>query len=156
MKHDLYKSGQVARYHCNPTMSMFRQTNADHQWGVAMIILHLNPSAGIRLIRAALEHDVGEMHTGDIAWPVKQTHPEHAANHDELEQKASAHLGAPRQRLPPEDEKWLKLGDRLESLLYMQMYQGMLQWSDKNIFNIIKQAEELGVENQVKDLIDGK
>lgn len=33
MLSEQHKTGQVRRYHCNPQMVRYGQTNADHQWG---------------------------------------------------------------------------------------------------------------------------
>lgn len=70
----LRDAGAVTRYH---TARMLRTQNlAEHSFGVAMIILHVEPTASARLIAAALYHDLAELATGDIPAPVKWDSPE--------------------------------------------------------------------------------
>ncbi len=69
----VYRSGQVIRWHQNPEMNRAMQTNADHQWGVAVIIMSEFPDdVSVRLLRAALLHDVGEVVVGDLPGPLKR------------------------------------------------------------------------------------
>lgn len=66
-------AGEIARYHTWPTIG--QQTCANHQWNVARILLAIWPEAPRALIVEALFHDVGEMATGDIPYPVKKNNP---------------------------------------------------------------------------------
>jgi HD containing hydrolase-like enzyme len=79
----LYTAGEVRRFH---TMRLLHpQNDAEHAWGVALIILWLYdtefPSAG--LLRAALLHDVPECVTGDppaqVKWANSVLHDAYAA-----------------------------------------------------------------------------
>tara|TARA_R110002072_G_scaffold26966_17_gene88466 strand:+ start:713 stop:1195 length:483 start_codon:yes stop_codon:yes gene_type:complete len=150
----IYESGQVARYHCNPRMSLFRQTNADHQWGCVILILQLHPDPSINLIRAAATHDCGEIDAGDLSHPVKRSNPEHAAAHDALEAEKAEAMGVPRPQLTNEEARWLKLADRLESFLYMKMYGTLHQWQLSQIQELLDRASELGVTDQVCTLME--
>jgi len=156
MNHDIYKSGQVARYHCNPTMSLFRQTNADHQWGCVILILMLHPNPSVSLIRAAATHDVGEIGSGDLSHQVKQANPEHAANHDALEQYVSEEMGCPRPYLSEGEKDWLKFADRLEAYLYMRMYGQSAQWGEEHLSDLRLRAQNLKVSNRFEELINGQ
>ena len=63
--YDIIRAGRVARWHANPDMAHIRETNAEHQWMVAVILLQLLPKDAAplaeHLIFAALHHDVGEV-----------------------------------------------------------------------------------------------
>lgn len=70
---ELYESGKVQRWH---TMrGVDPQTNADHSWGVALLILMQWPEASNKLIKAALLHDCGERASGDIPSTAKDFNP---------------------------------------------------------------------------------
>src|SRR5579859_4495261 len=66
-------AGQVQRYHAWPVLQV--QSNAEHQWQVARIVLAIYPTAPTVLIRAALFHDNGEQSTGDLPFPTKSKDP---------------------------------------------------------------------------------
>lgn len=151
-----FRSGQVARYHCNPEMSRFRQTNADHQWGVAIVIWELHPNPSRNLLYAAMTHDGGEMRAGDISYPVKQANPEHAANHAALEMRERRKLGFHDIKLTEEEGKYLHLADRLESFLYMRLHGEERQWSSKHVRGLMELAHDLGLGSKVLDIISNK
>lgn len=67
-------SGRVRRFHTSDTG--IEQNNADHSWGVAMLVDLLYPEAPAHLLRAAIRHDMGEAVVGDIAATAKWSHPE--------------------------------------------------------------------------------
>lgn len=61
---NIYRAGDVKRYH---TVARIKeQTIAEHSWGVAAIVLYLEPNPSKALISAALFHDVAESQTGDV------------------------------------------------------------------------------------------
>ena len=155
MNHDIYKAGQVARYHCNPEMSLFRQTNADHQWGCVALILMMHKNPSVCLLRAAAFHDVGEMKAGDLPYTVKIENPEHATAHDELEYRMSAEMGAHRPPLNQSEKDWLKFVDRLESYLFMKLYGQDHQWSPEQLKELFVRAQKLNVTNRLRELIYG-
>jgi 5'-deoxynucleotidase YfbR-like HD superfamily hydrolase len=68
----LYEAGSVKRYHTQVTIK--EQDLAAHQWGVAMICQEIYPG-DIKLIKAALVHDLGESQTGDIPYTAKRLYP---------------------------------------------------------------------------------
>ena len=67
-------AGEVKRCHTERTVRT--QTNAQHSWGVATILLLVHPEASAEMLRAALWHDVSERAIGDIPSPVKWASPE--------------------------------------------------------------------------------
>lgn len=117
----LYKSGFVQRWHQNPNMAHFGQTDAAHQWGVAALLLMLNPDASKQLIIACLTHDVGELDAGDLSGPFKQEYPELANQHAAIERKhRKAILGSiEKLALNEKEHLWLDLCDRLEAALFV-------------------------------------
>ncbi len=157
MTPEIYRSSKVVRYHANPeVINRFMQTNGDHQWGVAALILLLNKNPSMDLVRAAMFHDAPELLAGDMPWPVKVANPEHAKAQAELELVLGDRMGVGQPPLADDEKQWLHLADRLESFLCMQMFGGRDQWKPDLVTALVNQAEELGVEKQVKDLINGK
>ncbi len=66
---ELRKAGAVGRYHTTTTIRT--QSVGEHSFGVALLVLYLNPKASSRLLSACLWHDLPELVTGDIPAPVK-------------------------------------------------------------------------------------
>lgn len=114
-----YEAGKVQRYHTHPRLARFGQTDADHSWGVAALLLQLHPNPSIALLTAAILHDTGERFAGDMPAPVGRDNPALAASHKSLEgDLRRAHVYRGDYQLTDEETLWLKLCDRLECLMY--------------------------------------
>jgi len=129
----IYRSGRVMRWHQNPDMVDTHQTNAAHQWGVAVFILEEHPNPSKELIRAALYHDTGELIVGDLSWTFKAAHPETAEAHRKLEKQARIDMGTDFE-LTPQETAWLKWADRVEAYEWMMAHHPELadepDWQD--------------------------
>jgi len=90
---------------------------ASHSWGVASILLDLWPDSSNNLIRAALWHDVAELHTGDIPAPIKWENKEFAHACDKIEKRVQKQLHLFKQLDSVEKTK-LKIADLLELMWY--------------------------------------
>lgn len=120
MRYDLYLSGFVQRWHTDPWLAREGQTNAQHQWGVALLIMRLHPAPSAALVFAALTHDAGEYVTGDMPYRFKQRYPEIGEPLETMTDRESAELRGAHIVLTEQDEKWLAFADRLESVLYVR------------------------------------
>ncbi len=108
----LWDAGRVTRYHTVQTLQ--RQTIADHQWGVAMILYQICINAPSQeLIRAALQHDLAEVITGDAPATAKWTFPDVKKAMDDAEAHVNNELGLIFS-LTPEETLLLKAADMLE------------------------------------------
>ena len=105
--------GQVRRFHTIPTIG--HQTVAEHSWGVAILILVLNPLASTELLRAALLHDVPEADTGDMPAQVKWANPMLAHELEEVEQTVMEELDIV-PLLTPAERLFLKAADKLDGM----------------------------------------
>lgn len=65
--------GAVRRYHTWPTLNV--QTNADHTWNVMRIWWQLFGPLSSEESTYVIWHDVGEIRSGDLPFPVKRDHP---------------------------------------------------------------------------------
>lgn len=150
-----YQSGKVVRYHANPMFSRLQQTNADHQWGCAVLVLMLHPNPSISLICKCLLHDAGEKWTGDIPYPIKLEEPDLCADFAAVEEKFSMMKGVPVFELTEEEALWLKMVDRLECVMLSDTYLncGNLL-NDDSLDAIRNMAEHLGVGQKIGDLLD--
>jgi 5'-deoxynucleotidase YfbR-like HD superfamily hydrolase len=157
----LYRSGLVQRYHSNPDLARFGQTNAQHQWGVAVLVLALHPRPSKNLIIAAVLHDVGEIDAGDLSRPFKREHPEFAAAHRSIEESfrdetIGVNLASSFGGLTPTEKDWLKLCDNLESYLFALTFNRSVtetqHWIDYQEL-ILSSAENLGCFESVKELL---
>jgi len=133
----VYKSGGVRRWHSNPELADSNQTLAQHQWGVAVIILAEHPNPSKELLYAALLHDVGELVVGDLPAPFKKANPKIAAAHKVAEQKAMERMGV-EYDLTPKETAWLKWADRKEAYMWMIAHNHALHlrpdWQDAAIW----------------------
>lgn len=112
----VYSSGKVRRWHTHPLLS---QTQADHSWGVAMILLLLHPHPSADLLKEALMHDMHELVTGDVPSQCK------SASYRTLEEGQKSLFrernGLPVVNLSEEDAAWLKMADVLEAQLFLKL-----------------------------------
>tara|TARA_R110000765_G_scaffold20749_2_gene53649 strand:- start:347 stop:865 length:519 start_codon:yes stop_codon:yes gene_type:complete len=65
--------GAVIRYHT--ARSHRAQSVAEHSWGVAQLVLGVIPEPSRELLKAALNHDLPELWTGDVPAPTKWAFP---------------------------------------------------------------------------------
>lgn len=121
MSHDPRLAGQVRRWHTWPMLQ--HETNAEHQWHTARILLAIYPACDRQLIIDALLHDCGEIATGDILGTAKERSPDLRATAEALEQAANLSMmipwGLPRTRTRDqrqEVENWvLKLAEVIQT-----------------------------------------
>lgn len=112
------RTGQVMRYHAQPDVPC--QSNAEHMWGVAMLMLKFyGAEASREMIAAALTHDCGEADVGDIPSPTKCKVPQIRELVKQLEHEALERLELNYESvLHPEEKIALKICDVLEGLHY--------------------------------------
>ena len=113
----IWLSGLVRRWHSNPDLAHTAQTNAQHQWGCAILAIHLFPD-NHRVLVAAITHDVAEMGVGDVAGPAKQRDPVLRAA---IEAAESANFLA-LELIEPRKSPELSLIDRLEAYLWAERH----------------------------------
>jgi len=77
-------AGDVVRYHSAPILH--KQDLASHLWEATVFLFKIYPEASKELILYCLTHDCAEIHTSDIASPVKKQYPEIKKRMDELEE----------------------------------------------------------------------
>lgn len=156
----IYRSGFVQRYHQNPEMAKYGQTNAAHQWGVAMLIKILEPNASPTLLMFALTHDVGEIDVGDLAEPFKRENPEFADRHEILEnfhrRKTLGDVVTP-DKLTIHESELFGLCDKLEAILFVGTVEPELLkkrgWPEM-IDDVLRTARTLGCGITVEMLIE--
>ena len=152
----LYISGMVQRYHSNPDLARFGQTNAAHQWGVAALILKLHPNPSRDLIVAVLLHDVGEIDTGDLASPFKRKYPEIADCHSAIEyQHRDETIGQSFPELDDAEIEWLRICDSLEAFLFAKNHRPDILDRDgwpESVLEIRETARRLNVYPEVARL----
>ena len=86
IRNDPRLAGEVIRYHTWPHIRS--QSVGEHSWQVCRIILSIAPKYAEQLLPHAIMHDVGEIATGDVPYPVKANNKELGALFDDLEHKA--------------------------------------------------------------------
>lgn len=147
----IWRSGFVRRWHANPDLAHTAQTNAQHQWGCAVLAMQLFPGR-YDLLKSCLLHDCGEVDVGDVSGPVKDSDHDLKLALRRAEGKKMEELGIDYARLPE-----LKLIDMLEAWLWVCKHDERLIWRDdwfEQKDEIIKRAKTLGVINLVQDIMD--
>jgi len=115
-----FRAGLVRRWHCNPSLAHLTDTVASHSGRMAALACVLWPEPSAALFRAIACHDLGEIATGDVPWPVKQD-PALKAALDRLEAQALRDMGLAF-HVGPDDARRLKLLDRLDAYLFVTQY----------------------------------
>lgn len=153
----VFESGRTLRYHANPKMAHFNQSVADHGWGVAALLMVLNPTPSLPLLKAAIFHDCGERWVGDLPYPFKVMAPKFAEEHARLEVMAMQANGIPSYQLTEKETKWLKLCDRLEAFMFCRHHRPELtlssSWQDNNN-EMLAMAKELGCQRALSEVIE--
>ncbi len=148
----IYASGNVRRWHCNPTMVQHSQTIADHQGRCVQLLLMLHPCPSVALIQAVAYHDVGERWCGDVPNPAKVRSPALKEALDAEETQWRADIGLPAPDMTPGDREWLKLIDRLEAWAFVALHHPSELARDgweRARNQILHRAKELGVRGLV-------
>lgn len=106
-------ASMVMRYHTWPTIQ--QQTNADHSFNVLRIYCEIygppEPEVTLRIV----QHDLGEIVTGDAPFPIKRDNPVLKAEHDRLEDQALEEMGFMEEPdLDEEQARRVKVCDLLE------------------------------------------
>ena len=143
-----HATGQTVRYHTNPVMSRLHQTDADHSWGVCMIIVSLHPNPSRNLLGQAIVHDCGEKWAGDLSYPFKRMYPQIGRDHAEAEKQLAMDHRIPQFELTKEESEWLRFADRLECHYFAEIYHPWMtkgpSWErTKEIIN--EMAQQLGI-----------
>lgn len=144
-------SGFVRRWHSNPDLAHTAQTNAQHQWGCAVLALHLWPDDH-NLMIAALTHDVGEVWIGDVSGPAKRARPALKEALDSAEAENFEWLELP----TPAKTQELKLIDMLEAYLWAERHAPHVMGRDgwpEMVEDIVALALDLRVYEKVKGLL---
>jgi 5'-deoxynucleotidase YfbR-like HD superfamily hydrolase len=96
-----------------------KQQIDSHSWEVAVILLKIYPECSKELLAHALTHDSGEIHTSDIAAPVKRMKPELKVMLDELEEiYMTEELGLDLHHFSEEERLALKYADYISGVYY--------------------------------------
>tara|TARA_R110002153_G_scaffold12867_3_gene48150 strand:+ start:1015 stop:1341 length:327 start_codon:yes stop_codon:yes gene_type:complete len=102
----------------------------------------------VRLLRAALWHDVGEIVYGDVPYSAKSGNPELAALLSEAEELEEIRITGYKDYLSADDRLWLAMCDRLEAYLYVKLVAPALLDSEdwvECLAHIKDMAQGLGV-----------
>lgn len=148
---EVWRSGLVRRWHSNPDLAATAQTNAHHQWGCAVLAVHLFPDDH-ELLKAAILHDVAEVNLGDISGLAKRNTPALKAALDAAESSNARLLG-----VSYEASDRLKLVDMLDAYLWAKHHRPDLLndngWPDQ-VRKLIGMAVAEGVSDKIWRLID--
>lgn len=146
----VWRSGFVRRWHSNPDMAHTGQTNAQHQWGCAVLAMELFPGE-YQLLKACLLHDAGEVNVGDVSAPAKEAEPDlrRLLRRAECRQMEDMEIDYLRHEA-------LKFIDRLEALLWVAHHNrnllGTDEWSEQREW-MWQTAAQLGVHEKYSEII---
>lgn len=118
----LYDTGRVRRFHTLADYSdKLTQSNAEHAWGVALIVMQiyllLDTAPRPAFLRTVLLHDAEEQYTGDVPATAKWRWPKLAQELAVAEAEVRKDLWL-RNTLSEEEKLILKWADALELYLH--------------------------------------
>lgn len=113
---EIYEAGFVKRWHTH--LMPVEQNLGHHQWGVAVIIALLHPNPSVKLLKAALLHDVHEKSLGDWPHTAKAENPALAEFEKAFERKFRMEHNID-YKLEADEQLWLTFADRLESFYFL-------------------------------------
>lgn len=116
----LRSAGCVRRYHTEPGIE---QTNAEHHWGVATLLLFIEPTCSRDALVYALRHDVAEYATGDMPAPTKWRYPDLKKMLDFIEVEELHRLGLEMPTLTEYEKALVKFCDSAELVLTCDEWQ---------------------------------
>lgn len=113
----IFRGAKTRRFHTADTLTT--QTVGEHSFGVAWLVILLNPSARKELILAALAHDLAEHVVGDVASPAKRAFPALKSALDSAEALALCGAGLDYTKgLADSELRLLKYADMLDGMLF--------------------------------------
>jgi hypothetical protein len=118
---DPRRASQVARFHTWPCVR--RQLIDAHSYQVLRVLLAIWPGAPRRLLLHCVTHDLGEMATGDLPFPVKRDNPDLKSTTSRLEKSYHLSMCNPWGLPPPveltgEETTAFKLAEFIEMMEY--------------------------------------
>ena len=135
-------AGKVTRYHTWTPIN--KQSVGEHTYGVLQIVRAIYPEASIDLIYATVDHDVAELHTGDIPYHTKR-YKDIGKQITEIEQGFHPSI-----QLEDVEFKILKWADMMELMLFC-LYESHM--GNQSMKVLARKAETL-LKNMEKDFPD--
>lgn len=112
---DLRCAGSVKRYHTWPTITT--QTVADHTFHVMRIFYECFPGhVGAVTMHHILYHDMAEIKTGDLPYPIKRDNPTLKAELDVIDNEWYCEMNIVMPRLSVDEKRCVKMADMLEMM----------------------------------------
>jgi 5'-deoxynucleotidase YfbR-like HD superfamily hydrolase len=110
-------AGEITRYHTWPRVR--EQSIGEHSWQLARIVQTVWPWCPKHVLVYCIFHDLGEMGTGDVPFPIKRDNPDLKRVMDTLEQETILNMfefwGMENNKAITDDEKRIvKLCELLE------------------------------------------
>jgi 5'-deoxynucleotidase YfbR-like HD superfamily hydrolase len=115
-------AGEVQRYHTWPHSR--EQSVGEHTWQVMRILSIIYPGASVNLLHYAIFHDVAEVFTGDLPYPIKKNHPQLSLYLDAIETDVMKHIRKTWDILP-----WHPLSVNEAKIFKLAEYIEMWEWA---------------------------
>lgn len=140
---ELYDAARTSRFHTTVDYTNSPKQNlAEHSWGVAMIVLELHRrmyiSPSVSVIQAALEHDLAEAWTGDMAANAKWRYPKLARMLREAEVAVNNEIGITQTGLTEIEELILEWADKMELFIYAWKRHQAGMWGAQSVLSNIR------------------
>lgn len=111
----IFLGGHVKRFHGKSTNRQIN--NAEHSWGVAVILALIMDKPSSNLLIYALVHDCPEYETGDIPSTTKRSYPKIKKLISAIEDEYFKAIDAP--KITPEEYRMLKIADYIDMMQYL-------------------------------------
>ena len=147
-------AGQVERYHTWPVIR--RQSVAEHSWQVMRVWVQIYGDLRADVANYILWHDVGELVTGDLPFPIKRNSSTLKEIMDDLEFKARDEMRVPYTNIMESDRNRVRICDLVEmyefgvyELMMGNTFGGPIMTDTRDEIN--KMVEYLPEKEKVKD-----
>jgi len=149
-----WQATRVRRWHTNPALTASDDPVGAHSARMMILALYFKPDFSRNGMITILQHDLAEIITGDVPYPVKASNPAFNEALVIADDAANKELGVLPFLLTPREASLIKLVDRLDAWFWMQSHttDPHKRWGDYE-HDMAKAAEALDVDVKFNALI---
>lgn len=154
VRYNLRCAGNVTRYHTWPTIT--KQTIADHTFHVLRLLRQLYPEiVGVNVIDYVIWHDLAEISTGDLPYPIKKDNPKLAELIKQIESDWYARFSMDDLAVDEEDIHAVKICDLVEMAEFAMHEFRLGNCFAAPIYKRVAEAlRQMGIPKSVEDYIE--
>ena len=157
-----WQATRTRRWHTNPALSRTEDPVGAHSARMVILALYFDPALSREAIIYIISHDLAEIITGDIPYPVKHDNPEFNAALTIADEDANKQLNIPSpNNLTQTERQLISLVDRLDAWLWMANHYAPSPTTTSNPLSwhrylpmLMQQAQALSLDAKLSRIID--